>query len=227
MRIGRPSPAMIVALLALFVALAGTAYAALTITGKEVKNKSLSGKDLKKDTLTGKQVNESQLGKVPAAATADTATSAADAQTVGGQPADAFVDANRFSYRFATAAGAQKVTVLERGPYKIELECSQGSSAGGLTWSARLYVTASEPSRSTTASGTETSGGGNDISAGTVRQIGATGFADADTGSAYSPVGGYVDVSGGRTLDVSARLRVNRLGVTGCSAAVNATFNGF
>ncbi len=36
-----------------------------------------------------------------------------------------------------------------------------------------------------------------------------------------------MDVSGGRTMDVSARLRINRLGAQGCSAAVNVTFNGF
>jgi hypothetical protein len=34
----RPSPSMAVALIALFVALGGTGYAALTITGKNVKN---------------------------------------------------------------------------------------------------------------------------------------------------------------------------------------------
>jgi hypothetical protein len=40
----RPSPSMLVALLALFVALGGTSYAALTITGKNVRNGSLTGK---------------------------------------------------------------------------------------------------------------------------------------------------------------------------------------
>lgn len=51
-----PSPAMTVALLALFTALAGTSYAAVTITGKNVKNSSLTGKDVRNNSLTGSDV---------------------------------------------------------------------------------------------------------------------------------------------------------------------------
>ena len=42
LRIGRPSAALVVAVMALFVALGGTGYAALKVTGKNVKNQSLS-----------------------------------------------------------------------------------------------------------------------------------------------------------------------------------------
>lgn len=87
--IPRPSPAMIVAILALFVALGGTVYAASTINGKSVKKNSLpgnrikqktvTGNRLKNDTITGTQVNEATLGKVPAASTADVATTALSA----------------------------------------------------------------------------------------------------------------------------------------------------
>lgn len=45
------SPAMIVALVALSVALGGTSYAALTITGKQVKNNSLTGADIKNGSI--------------------------------------------------------------------------------------------------------------------------------------------------------------------------------
>ena len=72
---------MVVALLALAVAMTGTAVAALNITGDDVKNGSLKGKDIKKDSLTGKQVKESKLGQVPSAVRAD---SAGTADTVGG-----------------------------------------------------------------------------------------------------------------------------------------------
>ena len=40
-----PSPAMAVAVLALFVALGGGAYAAIVVTGKNVRNGSLTGVD--------------------------------------------------------------------------------------------------------------------------------------------------------------------------------------
>lgn len=89
----RPSASMIIALLALFVALGGTVYAASSINGKSVKKNSLpgnrikqktvTGNRLKTNTVTGKQINEATLGKVPAAATADTATSALTANPAG------------------------------------------------------------------------------------------------------------------------------------------------
>ena len=71
-RLRLPSPAMAVALLALFVALGGTGYAVTKINGKVLKDRSVPAKKLKKDQLTGTEINEGKLGKVPAAAQADT-----------------------------------------------------------------------------------------------------------------------------------------------------------
>lgn len=102
-----PSPALVVAGLALFVALGGTVYAAkkARIDGKAVKVKSLPGNRLKlrsitanrlkpgvlkgvlaaqSGPITGAEVDELTLGQVPEAAhaiSADTAQSAVDAQT--------------------------------------------------------------------------------------------------------------------------------------------------
>jgi hypothetical protein len=97
--IPRPSPAMVVAICALVVAMSGTGYAAVTVTGKSVKDSSLTGKDVKNSSLTGTDIKnsslagvdvknnsltgsdvvESSLGKVGAAGTADRAGSAASA----------------------------------------------------------------------------------------------------------------------------------------------------
>ena len=63
----RPSPAMVVAILALIVALAGTAYAAQTINGGAIKKQTIGGGKLKKKTLTGFQINTNKLGVVPSA----------------------------------------------------------------------------------------------------------------------------------------------------------------
>jgi hypothetical protein len=52
---------MVVALIALFVALSGTGYAAVTVTGKTVKNGSLSGADVKNSSLTGTDIKNSSL----------------------------------------------------------------------------------------------------------------------------------------------------------------------
>jgi hypothetical protein len=63
----RPSPAMIVALVALVAALGGTAYAAGRINGNSIEKQSIGGGKLKKKTLTGFQVNVDKLGEVPLA----------------------------------------------------------------------------------------------------------------------------------------------------------------
>jgi hypothetical protein len=102
----RNSPALVVSVIALFVALGGSVYAAkqAKIDGKAIKTKSIPGDRLRlrsiaanrlkpgvlgKTTaihtpLTGTDINELTLGQVPSAAhadTADTAQSAVDAQT--------------------------------------------------------------------------------------------------------------------------------------------------
>lgn len=61
----RPTPAMIVAVMALVVALGGTAYAAGQINGNSIQKQSIGGGKLKKQTLTGYQVNVNKLGTVP------------------------------------------------------------------------------------------------------------------------------------------------------------------
>jgi hypothetical protein len=63
----RPSPAMVVSVIALIVALAGTAYAAQRINGGAIKKQTIGGGKLKKKTLTGFQINTNKLGVVPAA----------------------------------------------------------------------------------------------------------------------------------------------------------------
>jgi hypothetical protein len=63
--------ANVMATAAVFIALGGSSYAALTITGADVRNGSLSYRDLKKNTLGGSRVKESRLGKVPRAGNAD------------------------------------------------------------------------------------------------------------------------------------------------------------
>jgi hypothetical protein len=63
----RPSPALVVSMIALVVALAGTAYAAQTINGGSIKKQTIGGGKLKHKTLTGFQINTNKLGVVPAA----------------------------------------------------------------------------------------------------------------------------------------------------------------
>lgn len=84
----RPSHGTVVAYLALFVALGGTAFAgpiaqlAKTVSGDSVvKKRTLSGNRLRKDTVTGTEVKENTLGQVPKANQANSAGSANSANT--------------------------------------------------------------------------------------------------------------------------------------------------
>jgi hypothetical protein len=63
----RLSYANVMATLAVFIALGGSSYAALTITGRDVANNSLTYKDLRRNTLGSSRIKESRLGTVPRA----------------------------------------------------------------------------------------------------------------------------------------------------------------
>jgi hypothetical protein len=109
MRFRRPSPSMAVALLALFVALGGSSYAALTVGSRQIADNSVRSKDLRNNnirsrdvrngTLTGADVNEARLGTVPSANTA------ANANTLGGVGAAGFVRRPTEAVRLVGTAG--------------------------------------------------------------------------------------------------------------------------
>jgi hypothetical protein len=57
--------------LAVFIALGGSSYAAFTISGSSIKNRSIPAKKIKRNALSGREIRESRLGKVPKARNAD------------------------------------------------------------------------------------------------------------------------------------------------------------
>lgn len=97
----RQAPALLVACVALFAALAGTVYAGAKLDGHKIKVKSLPGNRLAPASLpgnrlkpgaipgdrllagsiTGAQIDAATLGQVPTAVHADSADSARDAET--------------------------------------------------------------------------------------------------------------------------------------------------
>ena len=64
--------ANVVSVIALFIALGGSSYAALTIHGSQIEDRSIAGKKLRRNTIGGVTVKESRLGKVRRARRADT-----------------------------------------------------------------------------------------------------------------------------------------------------------
>lgn len=105
----RPSPAMVVACVALAVALGGTSYAAVTlprnsvgtkqlkrnaVTGVKVKPNAVTSPKVANNSLTGADIRETTLGTVPSAATATTAGSAAPSGAAGGGLAGTYPNPN-------------------------------------------------------------------------------------------------------------------------------------
>src|SRR5215218_357208 len=97
-RIKLPSPPMAISLLALFVALGGTGYAAVKLNGRSIKAGTITGSKLEDKTLTGRQVKESRLATVPRAKVATTADSA-----------NALTDAGKAGFLSSTKVGTTGV----------------------------------------------------------------------------------------------------------------------
>src|SRR6266550_137178 len=155
----RPSPAMAVALLALFVALGGSSYAALhvgsaqiinnsvrskdirnndvrskdirnnEVRGRDIRNSTIQGKDVALDTLTGLDIKESTLGTVPLATAAGSARSV---HTVGVK---------------SVVEGGTTATLATYGPFKI----TGGCAANGTSTVANLALTTTEANSSLAA----------------------------------------------------------------------------
>lgn len=66
-------PALVISLIALFVALGGSAYAISknSVGSKQLKKNAVTTEKIKNDAVTGDKVAESTLGPVPKATTAD------------------------------------------------------------------------------------------------------------------------------------------------------------
>lgn len=75
--------ANVVATLALFIALGGSAYAVSKIDGSNIRNRSLTGNEFKSNSIGGRVVKESSLRPVPRAQ---------NSARLGGQPASRFLD---------------------------------------------------------------------------------------------------------------------------------------
>jgi hypothetical protein len=104
-RLRRPSPALAIAVLALVVALGGSAYAVRQINGATIKVRSIPGNRIANNALTGTQINEARLGRVneaknatnskfalraSVADSAANALNAGNASALGGFPQSAF-----------------------------------------------------------------------------------------------------------------------------------------
>ena len=134
----RPSPALVIACIALFVSLGGVSYGVATgfidsreiknntirtqdirnseVRGRDIRNSTIQGADVAFNTLKGADIEESSLGKVPAAASADSASAVANLRT--------------FAPRLLSE-GAAPVTLFAHGSMTLTATCVQ--TGGGDT----------------------------------------------------------------------------------------------
>jgi hypothetical protein len=132
----RITSAHVIALVALFVALGGGAYAVTiapknSVNSKSVIDESLLGKDIKNGTLTGKDVKASTLGQVPSAA------QAGNANTLQGKLPKDFVrsvDYNRANFSLfdnTNDAIATRAVIDQPGGFlKVSASCFRGGAGG-------------------------------------------------------------------------------------------------
>lgn len=142
LRLGRPSPALVISIVALVMAMGGTGYAALklpknSVGSKQLKKNSVTGSKVKNGSLTGADLKLSALGTVPAASNAANATHAGTADSAG--------NANTVNQihesGMKTASAGQDVPILTDGPLTFSLNCK---STGATSVTSQIDVTSSE-----------------------------------------------------------------------------------
>lgn len=149
----RPSPALVISILALFVALGGSAYAATKIGTKNIKNNAITSAKIKKNAVTtpkikngavtGAKINAATLGTVPNATHAGTADSASKAtDATNAVNAINAANAQNFSRYYTSglkkASVGQTVTLGDAGPFSFAGVCED---LGGGEYKAWVKVT--------------------------------------------------------------------------------------
>ena len=216
----RPSPAMIVALVALFAALGGSAYAAKKIGTKEIKaNAITTGKikknaittaKIKKEAVTGAKIKESSLGPVPSATDATNAVNATNWSRYVVIP-------------ITKASIGQTVQLYANGPFIFYGRC--GDAGAGKT-EAHTFVTTAEAGSS--MSSYEDSYYKADFNPGTEAQINYTvtsgGPETNDYDGSYEQAFTAVSAAGSTRLVGSLTSAVNYFG-SPCAFWGNVTIN--
>jgi hypothetical protein len=141
-RLGRPSPALVISIIALIIALGGTSYAAFrvpknsvgsdqlrknAVTTKKIRNGAVTGAKIANGTITGKQVKSASLGTVPNATNATNATNAAsatNASELAGSPGSAYQSKILWARiapdgTLTTGSGAVSSGLLQTGEYEV------------------------------------------------------------------------------------------------------------
>jgi hypothetical protein len=91
------------------------------LRGRDIRNSTVQGRDVALNTLTGDDVDESQLGNVPSATSADSATSA---QTAGSAQSLNGLRIVPIKHRSGNVTGQ---TILDAGGLQLVVTCAGGN----------------------------------------------------------------------------------------------------
>jgi hypothetical protein len=128
-----PSPAMVIACIALTVALGGTAYASVSrnsVGTVHLKRNAVTSIKVRNNSLTGADIRESRLGTVPRAVRANTANSATTATTANSATTATSANSapvSRLDYASTTTAVPAGFVTPVRGT----ANCAAGLNATG------------------------------------------------------------------------------------------------
>jgi hypothetical protein len=190
----RPSPALVISLIALFVAMGGTGYAATqlaknsvgtkqlkknavvsskikknAVIGSKIKNNAITGSKVKDHSLTGADINLSALGAVPTASHAANADHATSADTVGNVtlvPVKRLAATDGADFASAESA-APPVQLFSKGPFTIYAKCFRNTGSDQL-W-PEVFI-ATTQNGSVLNSDDSNSGGANTLDSTTTEQ---------------------------------------------------------
>jgi hypothetical protein len=149
----RMTYANVMSTLAVFIALGGSSYAAVKISGNNIKSRSISAAKIRRNSLTGREIRESRLGRVPRSANADRVGGLTATELRLHCPADTVLVANVCVEREPRAATSYGSAVLQ---------CLRG---GGPRSSGRRLPTHDELRDALTLSGIVTLAPGGELTA--------------------------------------------------------------
>jgi hypothetical protein len=212
----RPSPATVLASIALFVSLGGVSYGLATgsidsreikdntITSRDLRNNRVTGVDIRRGGVFGSDVHNSSLAGADVKNNSMTGTDILEsslgpvpnAQTLQGFAASAFVPASKFVSTGSAkklSRGQTGVVVAKSGPFTITADCTD--AGGGQT---RVTVQATSTETNSNMDGTQ----------GASMTIDTT----DNTGFEVSSASVELAAPSGATLDFTAQYGVNAIG---------------
>src|SRR5262245_42466798 len=160
----RPSPALVIAIAALFLSLGGVSYGVATgsidsrevkdntirskdlrnngATTKDIRNRTIRGLDVRNNSLAGAQINEATLGTVPRANTANSASTANTANSAAtAESANRFGGMSARRFDAFTLTGGESRDLGTFGPFTLTATCT--INEGGVD-NATISITTSQ-----------------------------------------------------------------------------------